>query len=501
MGGRAHQLLAYTLYELTKDEAYISDLVEAVQKAGYSDFDESVSMLGKLPLTAEGISVVWQRYKNGKVTRDTDTWLEQCADLLREKIKYPLGESFLNNLSEAEQKQLLKLISERRKDRLERRWRLEAYIKGRDRYSQEELNRYDEYIKVGGSPIKGLTLKSIWTGHTAKINGLAWSPDGRHLASTSNDESIMIWDVAQDECTALLIREKKHNYSTYQPKHAIWLGNEKLASTYNYSSTPDEDINGVAIWDLQSDKLISPQQKRAKDESDIRNLIYSPVNNSLIVSYSRYDNNAVDLIDPATNNRQRILEEFGGKFEAMSMSPDGKMIATGYMESVEAEEKSYQIIVIDSVTMKSINKLPGHLGYINQLCWMPEHPVLAFASSDNTIGIWDIERNQRLALLEGHKDIVSDVSFSAGGELLASRSCGDNTLQIWRTKTWEVLAIIRELDGFGDTVAFHSSLPILASICKDEAQGKVFRHDVNSIRIWELDYKEFLDNPPFMNGI
>lgn len=495
-------LLAFTLYEITKDEAYIPDLVESVKQASYSDFDESVPRLGKVPLTKEGISAVWQRYKKrGKEIRDTDTWLEQCADFLREKIKHPIGENFLKTLPEEEQKELHKLISESRKDRLERKWRLEAYIKGRDRYSQEELNRYEEYIKVGGSPIKGLKLKSIWTGHTSKINGLAWSPDGRYLASTSNDESIMVWDVAQGECTTLLIREKKHDYSSYEPKRIIWLGNEKLASSYNYSSTPDEDINGVAIWDIQSEKLISPLQKRAKDESYIRNLVYSPVNNSLVVNYYGHEDNAVFLLDPATNVRERILEEFDGEFENMSISPDGKVIAAGYMESVEAEEKLYQIIVIDSITMKIINKLPGHLGYINHLCWMSAHPVLASASSDNKIGIWDIERNQNLTLLEGHRDIVSDVSFSAGGELLASRSCGDNTIQIWNTRTWEAIAILRELDGYGDTIVFHPSLPILASICRDEIQEKVFRHEVNSIRIWEFDYEEFLANPPFMDGV
>jgi WD40 repeat protein len=492
-------LLAFTLYEFTKDEAYIPDLIEAVKKASYSDLNESVSMLSKVPLTPEGISSVWQRYKRGKVIRETDRWLDQCANFMREKIKQPLGEIFLNNLPENEQKELLKLISESWKDRVERKLRLEKYIEGRDRYNQEELNRYDEYIKVGGSPIRGLKLKSIWKGHTAKINGLVWSPDGRHLASTSNDESIMVWNVAQDECTTLLIREKEHSYSAYQPKQAVWLGKKKLAATYNYSSTPDEDINGIAIWDLESGKLISPQQKRTKDESDIRNLIYTPVNNSFIVSYSRYDNNAVVLIDPATNVRQRILEEFGGKFEAMSISPDGKTIAAGYMESAEAEEKSHQIIFIDLVTMKIINKLPGHLGSINQLCWMPRHSVLASASSDDTIGIWDVEHNQRLALLEGHRDIVSDVSFSAGGELLVSRSCRDNTIQIWNTRTWKALAILRELDGYGDTVAFHPTLPILASICKDETLGKSFRYDVNSIRVWEFDYEEFLNNPPFMD--
>ncbi|MBC7877713.1 MAG: WD40 repeat domain-containing protein [Anaerolineales bacterium] len=501
-GSKTYQLLAFTIYEITKDEAYIPDLIEAVKKAGYGDMDESVSTLGKVPLTLEGISAVWQRYKQGKVTRDTDNWLDQCASFMREKIKHPIGESFLNSLSEEDQKELLKLSNESRKDRIERNLRLDKYIKGRDRYNKEDLNRYDEYIKVGGSPVKGLKLRSIWKGHTNKINSLAWSSNGRYLASTSSDESIMVWDVAQDECTTLLLREKKSSSSTYQPKRVVWLGDEKLACTYDYSSTTDEDVNGVAIWDIQSEKLISPLQKRVKEEkSYVRNLIYSPVNGSLIVSYYGHEDNAVFLLNLATNARERILEEYNGSFENMEISPDGKVIGAGYQESAKAEEDSHEIIFIDLNTMKIINRLQGHLGHINQLRWKSGHPVLASASSDNTIGIWDIEHNQRLAHLEGHRGVVSNIVWSAGGELLASKSSEDRTIQIWNTRTWEVLFILRELDGYADNIAFHPTLPILASIYKDETQEKALRHDVNSIRIWEFDYKEFLDNPPFMNGL
>ncbi|MEP7133816.1 MAG: WD40 repeat domain-containing protein [Chloroflexota bacterium] len=497
---RAYQLLASTLYAVTEEEAYIPDMVEAVKKADYSDLDESVPLLSKAPLTTEGVSAVWQRYKKGKVTKETDNWLNDCADFLREKIKHPIGENFLKNLPEEEQKALLKLISESRKNRIERNSRLEKYIRGRDRYNQGDLNRYDEYVKVGGSPIKGLKLKSIWKGHTDEVNSLVWSPDGHYLASASKDESIMIWDVELGDCTTLLIREKKFGYSKYEPKRAIWLGSEKLASTYDYYSVSDEDVNRVAIWNLQSKKLISSVQKKGENKNYVRNLIYSPYNNSLIVSYYGHEDNAVFLIDPATSERKCILKEYDGIFETMTMSPDGKIIVAGYQELAETENSLHEIIFIDSSTMKVINKLPGHFDYINHLCWMSGRPVLASASSDNKIGVWDYEHIQRLAFLEGHRGIVSDVSFSAGGKLLASRSCEDNTLRIWDTKTWETLAILRELNGFGDSFAFHPTLPILASICKDETQEKVFRHDVNSIRIWEFDYEEFLDNPPFMNG-
>ena len=59
-------------------------------------------------------------------------------------------------------------------------------------------------VRVGESPVPGLTLWRILRGHRQKINRIAWSPDGRFLASSSNDATIRIWDVARGECTSVL---------------------------------------------------------------------------------------------------------------------------------------------------------------------------------------------------------------------------------------------------------------------------------------------------------
>ena len=59
-------------------------------------------------------------------------------------------------------------------------------------------------VRVGESPVPGLTLKRILRGHTDTINRIAWSPDGRFLASPSDDQTIRIWDVARGECVAVL---------------------------------------------------------------------------------------------------------------------------------------------------------------------------------------------------------------------------------------------------------------------------------------------------------
>lgn len=108
-----------------------------------------------------------------------------------------------------------------------------------------------------------------------------------------------------------------------------------------------------------------------------------------------------------------------------------------------------------------------HLGYINHISWMPNQPILAAASNDHTISIWNMQKRRRIASLESHASSVTGVSFSAGGVLLASTAERDDmvggTVRLWRTDTWEELIILKELESAGGALAFHPTLPLLAT--------------------------------------
>src|SRR5438270_978348 len=73
---------------------------------------------------------------------------------------------------------------------------------------EQEEPQAPTFTEIGGSPVPGLTLRHVLRGHTGTICRIAWSPDGRYLASPSEDITIRIWDVERDECKSVL---KGHN--------------------------------------------------------------------------------------------------------------------------------------------------------------------------------------------------------------------------------------------------------------------------------------------------
>ena len=494
----AWSLLAHTLYEFTNDDVYVSDVIGAVRLESYADYKYGIYRLSKMPLTIEGMAVVWEKYKNGDVADDTAQWVRRCADFLREKIQEPIGITFFDSLSKIDQEELQELIKYTYKERLEKKRNREKQIEGRNFYRQEDLNKFSEYVGVGGMLVPGLKLKEIWRGHSDKINSLAWSPDGESLASSSDDETIIVWGLEQGEFEKILVRNKKKEYSKYYPCEIVWLDNEKILSTYKYYSTPDEDINGIAIWDTKGEEVFSFTKPTNKDDYAFSSYLM-PLTGNKEAFISRRENGAYGVfkINLGTFKHKSVLDESSSSWLAISLSPDQTKLAVGKSDSII---KKHQVIVYDLKTGDVANQFSEHRGHINDFTWLPGRDILVSASSDAAIQILDLMKSQEIKKLREHKKSVNSISVSSDGKLLASKSNEDNTVHIWDTDTWTLRMVLRELGGghYNNCIAFHPHLPILATLCHEETSG-ISR--VNSIRIWEFDYETFITNPPFFDNL
>uniref|UniRef100_UPI0039C72C90 NACHT and WD repeat domain-containing protein n=1 Tax=Scytonema sp. PCC 10023 TaxID=1680591 RepID=UPI0039C72C90 len=80
------------------------------------------------------------------------------------------------------------------------------------------------------------------------------------------------------------------------------------------------------------------------------------------------------------------------------------------------------------------NTLGGHAKQVNGVSFSPDGKMLASASYDNTVKLWDTSTGKQIKTLKGHTDWVYGVSFSPDGKMLASAS-RDNTVKLWDTST------------------------------------------------------------------
>ncbi|KAL8933103.1 MAG: hypothetical protein Q9216_006524 [Gyalolechia sp. 2 TL-2023] len=160
--------------------------------------------------------------------------------------------------------------------------------------------------------------------------------------------------------------------------------------------------------------------------------------------------------------------------------PDLPLIAT-------ATAKALRIYSLNSLTLLS-TITGGHKRSIRSCSWKPgtkTQPVIATGSFDASVGIWSQEEDDKeewrfAIVLDGHESEVKSVSWSAGGNFLATCS-RDKSVWIWEEvgeDDFETVAVLQEHEGDVKCVAWHPEDELLVSASYDD-DIRLWREDVD----------------------
>lgn len=310
-------------------------------------------------------------------------------------------------------------------------------------------------LPVGVSPLKQLS------GHSDSISRIAWSPDGRWLASASRDKSVRVWDVSKG-----IVRHILNGHTGWVIDLAWSPDSSKLVSC--------ADDRMAKIWDASTGQVV---RTLAGHDGTIKAVAWSP-DGKLIATGS--EDKTIWLWKADTGEKHYTVPGHTGGVFSLDWSPDGRYLASG------SDDSTVRLWHIGPETARTRRILHGHSQAVYSVKWSPEGEMIATCSNDKTARVWDAKTGRDLTVLEGHTNGLNDLAYSWNGGLLASKA--DN-VRLWRTDIWDQVACIPEPDAgvWPPGIAFHPTRPILATLGNKE-------NDI--IRLWELDVAVILNSSP-----
>jgi len=294
-----------------------------------------------------------------------------------------------------------------------------------------------------------------------RVISLAFSPDGRRLASAGYDRIIRLWDTTTGH-EVLALRG-----------HAAQLGRVLFSPDGQRLASASAD-GTVRVWDASPfDENANPKIRTISGhDGEFFGVTFSP-DNRLLASAST--DGAIKLWDPQTGEEVRGFHGHNEAALCVAFSPDGQRLLSGSMDRTARlwdTRTGEELVICNDFNFETM---------VRSVAFSPDGRAFA-TGSHQRLQLWDTETGRRLLAREADRGIVFGIAFSPDDQRMATVGL-QGTAKVWSLTGEEICSFKGHKTSFY-CVAFHPTSRYLGSGDSD-----------NEVKLWDSTTGQLMHDP------
>jgi len=293
-------------------------------------------------------------------------------------------------------------------------------------------------------------------GHSKPVTSLVFSPDGKTLVSGSEDKTLRVWDLDSGQRRGAPLEGDAGEVT-----NIVYSRDSK-----RIASTSKDQI--LRLWDVGSGRL--PLQG---ETSKVTSVVFSPDGKTFVSGGS---DGTLRLWDTAGRQTGTIVQAHSGAVRSVSFTADQVLVSAGNDNTLRFWDRS--------TWQTSTEPSRGHMGGVTGVAFSPDSKTVVSSGSDGTVRLWDASTGQpRGTPFPGYPSKLTSVAFGHDGSTVTTLN-GDGTLRSLDT----LVAPLRPSGGAQNGGVPHVSLEHVSQLAQ-----VAFSSDGSTVVLGACDRLRLLD--------